>query len=285
MNTSTWILTALLAATSGLAATTIDPAHNTAYGANIGWINAEGDVANGAVIGQAFCSGYLYSANVGWIHLGDGTPDNGIAYGNASATDCGVNHDGFGKLSGYAYGANVGWINFEQTHGKPKFSLVTGKFSGSVWGANVGWIGLGESLGYVATLTIDPGPDTDADNIPDAWELSHTNTLAALNGGDFDGDGVIDSDEYLAGTDPLDINDYLRITDFSQSDTADYVTWPAKAGRSYTLQRVDALSSNIVWNVAKPPFLVAGNTDYSAKVPLSPTNRFYRVEAEPPLSP
>ena len=64
--------TALIAAISCVAATTIDPDNKYAYGANIGWVNAYADGANGAVIGQAFCSGYMYGANVGWIHLGDG---------------------------------------------------------------------------------------------------------------------------------------------------------------------------------------------------------------------
>ena len=48
---------------------------------------------------------------MGWIHLGDGTPANGIRYQNNSASDYGVNHDGLGNLSGLAYGANIGWIN------------------------------------------------------------------------------------------------------------------------------------------------------------------------------
>ena len=263
-------------------ATTIDPANKYAYGANTGWINAEGDVANGAQIGQAFCSGYAWGANVGWIHLGDGTPDNGMAYGNASATDYGVNHDGLGRLTGYAYGANIGWIKFEQTYGRPEVNLSTGQLSGYAWGANVGWI----NLSSLATLTL-AAPDSDHDGIPDAWEYGHTNTLLVLSAtpADFDEDGVPDAGEYAAGTDPFDAGDYLRITDFSQIRSADYVTWPVRAGRSYTLQRVDALSSNMVWSVAKAAFLVGADTDYSAKVPTSPTNRFYRVQAAPPLSP
>src|SRR5688572_2650079 len=64
------------------AATTINPVNHFAYGANIGWIDWRGDVANGAVIGEFVASGHVYGANVGWIHLGDGTPANGIRYLN-----------------------------------------------------------------------------------------------------------------------------------------------------------------------------------------------------------
>ena len=111
------------------AATTIDSVNRHAWGANLGWVDWYADGANGAVIGQYVCSGYIYSANVGWINLGSGSPANGIQYQNNSATDFGVNQDGLGNLRGYAYGANIGWINFENT-GAPKADLGTGKLSG-----------------------------------------------------------------------------------------------------------------------------------------------------------
>lgn len=97
------------------AATTIDPVDRYAHSANAGWINWQGDVSQGAVIGEYVCSGYLWGANVGWIHLGDGTPVNDVNYQNNSVTDFGVNHDGAGNLRGLAYAANIGWINFENS--------------------------------------------------------------------------------------------------------------------------------------------------------------------------
>ena len=111
--------------------------------------------------------GYLYSANLGWIHLGDGSPDNAWKYSNASATDYGVNMDQNGLLRGFAYGANIGWVNFEAT-GDPQVNLVTGNISGFAYGANVGWINLSNFQAHVQTDTLDPGPDTDMDDLPDA---------------------------------------------------------------------------------------------------------------------
>lgn len=282
MNKQIFITIALIAAGPCLAVTTIDPANKYAYGANIGWINAEGDIANGAVIGQAFCEGYMYGANVGWIHLGDGTPVSGTAYANNSAGDYGINHDGLGNLTGYAYGANIGWVNFEQTHGQPKVDLLTGALSGYVWGANVGWI----DLAGVVTLTLGTGPDSDADDIPDAWEYGHTNTLVVLNGGDSDGDGVSDLDEYGADTDPFDIGDYLRITDFQTHGTTNEVTWPVKTTRRYTLQHVVALSNGMSWITTTSAFIPPSGPDVTETVPgVMDTNRFYRVLVSPPLSP
>lgn len=41
----------MLTVGSVFSSTTIVPAHKDAFGANIGWINAQGDVANGMVVG------------------------------------------------------------------------------------------------------------------------------------------------------------------------------------------------------------------------------------------
>lgn len=278
----------LLAAATGLASTTMDPAHKQAYGANVGWINAAGDVTHGAVIGQAVCSGYLYGANVGWIHLGDGSPVDGQAYGNASATDYGVNHDGLGQLTGYAYGANIGWINFEQTHGQPRVDLLTGVLSGSVWGSNVGWISLSNALAFARTETLNPGPDSDADGIPDHWEYAHFGQLAKLSkdGADLDGDGASDVDEYFAGTDPGDATDVLVITDFQINGTTHAVTWPAKPNRLYTLQYTTALSNGTSWVTAAAPFVPASGAAVTKPVSgMGDAVRFYRVQAAPPLYP
>jgi hypothetical protein len=98
-----------------LAATTVDSANQYAWGANVGWMDGRGDVANGAVIGEYVCAGYLYAANLGWISLGDGSPASGVQYQNASAGDYGVNRDSLGNLRGYAWGANIGWVAFEST--------------------------------------------------------------------------------------------------------------------------------------------------------------------------
>lgn len=44
--------------------------------------------------------------------------------------------------------------------------------------------------------------DTDADGLPDAWEQTHFSSLSQTAGGDFDGDGYTNLQEYNAGTNP-----------------------------------------------------------------------------------
>src|SRR5688572_28820105 len=137
MLTAAFVVSGIVAF-STQAATTVNPVNRFSYGANIGWMDWRGDVANGGVIGEFACSGYIYAANVGWIHLGDGTPANGIRYANNSATDFGVNYDGAGNLRGFAYGANIGWLNFTNRDASgaiydgPKVDLLTGRLSGYV---------------------------------------------------------------------------------------------------------------------------------------------------------
>ena len=91
-----------VAAWSCQGATTINPADKQAYAANLGWMDWRGDTSNGAVIGEYVCAGYVWGGNTGWLHLGDGSPVNGVQYQNDSASDYGVNHDGSGNLRGVA---------------------------------------------------------------------------------------------------------------------------------------------------------------------------------------
>ena len=66
-----------------------------------------------------------------------------------------------------------------------------------------------QASGLFALDTIGLAPDTDDDGIPDAWETAHgLNPLVADAGGDPDGAGRTNLDEYNAGTDPQ-VNDWL----------------------------------------------------------------------------
>ena len=269
------------------AATTINPVNQYAYGANLGWLNAYADGANGAVIGEYVCSGYLYGANVGWIHLGDGTPANQIQYQNNSGTDYGVNHDGLGNLRGYAYGANIGWLNFENT-GDPKVDLATGKLSGSVWSANCGWISLSNAVAYVQTDTIAPGADTDGDGIADGWELGYTNTLTAFTmNGDADGDGVSDRNEYLADTNPKDATDQLAITDYltTPNGTQTELTWKSKLTRYYYVEKNPGLTGSLWFDSGLGLIAPDGSSTTRIFGDTNAPERFFRVRVVRLLTP
>lgn len=281
------LTSAVMLAFAAAADTTVDPAAPYAYAANAGWVNAYGDGTNGAVIGRSFCSGYLYGANLGWISLGDGTPVNGYAYGNAAGADSGVNHDGAGKLRGLAWSANAGWLVFEDT-GDPRVDLGTGDLGGYAWGANLGWI----SLDGVRTTVLSAGADSDGDGIPDPWEYQKTGGLTALAGGthDADSDGVSDLAEYGADTDPQDDTSRLAFTGLSRSGSTNSLTWTVRQTRYYDLWQTPGLGADPIWSQSALGVMApgAGDTmtrDLDTASPIGPTPpaQFYRVKAVIPL--
>lgn len=278
------------------AATTINAINRFAYGANIGWVDWTGDLANGAVIGAFVCSGNIYAANTGWISLGDGTPAGGVRYANNSAADSGVNHDGAGNLTGYAYGANIGWLTFTNRaadgsfYDGPKVSLLTGRLSGFVWSANCGWISLSNQFAHVQTDTMDCGPDSDGDGIPDMWELQFAANLGVLNGtGDPDGDGLSNAEEFEADTNPLNAASVLRVINTAKPTpaSATALTWSSSPTRLYRIYGVTDLDLPIAWSevgLGLIPPGVGATTTRNVAATADP-HRFFLIEAIKPLQP
>ncbi len=57
-------------------------------------------------------------------------------------------------------------------------------------------------------------PDSDGDGLPDSWEMQYFGNLSQNGSGDFDADGLVNVDEFAAGTDPTDLNtDHDRLSD------------------------------------------------------------------------
>ena len=277
----------LVSVTGARADSTINAANRFAYGANIGWIAARGNVTNGAVLGQTHCSGYLWGSDVGWIGLGNG-PANGWHYANATGSDWGVNHDGSGSLTGYAYGANIGWLSFEQSYGQPKIDLLTGTLRGYAWGANVGWISLSNAFARVQTDALATGPDTDSDGIPDAWEYRRAGKLGTLGPrpADADGDGVPDVDEYGADTDPADADSLFAVVDYKSSASSNAVTWTVSPSRFYRLMQAPALDGGAPWADSGFGLMAPGaSATLTRDLPRTNSASFYQVRAVVPLAP
>jgi len=290
----------LIGACPAIAQTTIDPANKYAYGANVGWINLAGDQTNGIIASEYICSGYAFGANIGWIDFGDGTPNNGIAYSNATPTDYGVNVTNYhcpalgshvADLRGYAYGANIGWIHFESM-GDPRIDLTTGKLLGYAWGANIGWINLGEiSPNVNAVTSLAPSTDRDEDGIADAYEYTHAGfpnltVLGDTPGADFDGDGQSDRSEYWADTDPTDSSSRLSITAFSGQAIPDTYSLVFRSSftRVYHIESNPNLSSPWV-SVIGPIKPIGAITTQSVTDPGGDSFHYWRVSAELPLQP
>ena len=242
---------------------------------------------NVSFVRDAFVAKFVMrTANVGWINLGGGAPTNGIQYQNLSASDFGVNQDGLGNLRGFAYGANIGWVNFEN-NGAAKVDLVTGKLSGSVYSANCGWISLSNAFAFVQTDIIKPGADTDGDGLADAWERQNFGTLSQNAGGDPDGDGMSNLQEYLAGTNPNDPSSKLIITVYNTTPTGSSATftWNSVLTRQYRIQGTLDLNTLLWFDSGLGLISPDGATTTRVITDTNAPIRFYRVKAIKPLSP
>jgi hypothetical protein len=260
-----------------------DPAHTVITAETVGALDWSVTPENGASINQFYASGYIYGANIGWIALG-ATPANSFRYGNDSATDFGINVTPAGELRGYAYGANAGWVNFESL-GNPRVDWTTGKLSGRVWAANLGWIELETVTEHLRLNSMAEGADTDADGLPDAWEIQHTSNLASLSDiSDADSDGQLDLDEFLAGTSPTNANDFLFI-DLTVSVSAgqSVLQWPTKPGYIYYVDQRTSFRPSANWSAAAEATVGTGSFA-SLTIPFPTAFTFYRIRAYPPLS-
>jgi subtilisin-like proprotein convertase family protein len=125
--------------------------------------------------------------------------------------------------------------------------------------------------------------DSDADGLPDRWELDYTTNLFVLTlAGDADGDGVPDLAEFSAGTDPLDASMPPRIAavGYDAGGQAALVSFMAASNRTYTVQYRDLLEAG-AWNtLVTVPTNGFSRTVIITNAPATNGMLFFRLQAE-----
>lgn len=104
-------------------------------------------------------------------------------------------------------------------------------------------------------LDLTLGVDSEGDGMPDAWkeaQLFHAGYLPGPDGwdlslidrdGDFDGDGLSNWSEYVAGTYATDVDSYLKLEIKEVVDSVVHLEFYAIHGKSYSLQTSDDLET------------------------------------------
>ena len=133
-------------------------------------------------------------------------------------------------------------------------------------------------LAYTRTVTTS---DTDADGIPDAWEIANAlnPNNAADAAQDSDGDGFDNLREYLAGTDPHDPASRLRISSVSSIPGGWRIAFSTTTGRTYRVNWSPDLAQWFTFaeNIAG----TGGEVEVDELSAPAPSQRFYRVIARP----
>jgi hypothetical protein len=128
---------------------------------------------------------------------------------------------------------------------------------------------------------VNPQPDSDADGIPDAWEMAYgTDPYSPDANDDPDGDRLTNGAEYVAGTDPHDPGSVLKLEPYrTPEDTLD-LSFNTAANRYHRLQSrhsLDEGSWNTITNLPASP--QAGRVTVNVPLPQSGVPRSFRLEA------
>lgn len=126
-----------------------------------------------------------------------------------------------------------------------------------------------------------PGPDTDADGIDDRWEIAQFGDLNHDLTGDSDGDGMSDSLEFAAGTNPTQAASAVRVVSATVDGDQIVVNWSSVPGRAYRLQARLRFDSNTPWVDASDTIVANGVTSsFATQLPNAPELYFRIVAAD-----
>jgi hypothetical protein len=138
----------------------------------------------------------------------------------------------------------------------------------------------GRATAFVAVTTL---ADSDGDGTPDEWEARYG--LASGNSADgqldTDGDGMLNWQEYIAGTDPTNALSNLKFTTLVSSNGTLRLAFEAVSNKTYAVQYKGALNDP-AWQTLVQTIATRTNRTETGLYPQASTNRFYRIVTPAP---
>lgn len=132
---------------------------------------------------------------------------------------------------------------------------------------------------------IDPtqtNPDTDADGMPDEWELANFGNLDQAATGDADGDAATNVVEQRLGLNPRSGDSAFRVSQSGSPTAGIHLTWPSQPGLSFTIRSSTDLADWSTIEATVPAAAApATTTSWTSGAAPATGRRFYRVEFTP----
>jgi hypothetical protein len=132
--------------------------------------------------------------------------------------------------------------------------------------------------------SVEPDPDVDGDGLPDWWEIDNFgSTTNVFGGSDWDGDRVSDGDEFVAGTDPDDINSFLEVVESAVEGATGGVViqWPGVTGKVYRVSRGTNLLDGTSFSLLATNIAGVAPLNSYTDAPPTPANAIYRIGVGP----
>jgi len=136
---------------------------------------------------------------------------------------------------------------------------------------------LAATNGVAATFLLTVLADIDGDGLPDNWETNYFGDATAADpAADADGDGLLNGQEYIAGTDPLDLASCLKVNRVTLGTGDAAIEFLAVSNHTYTVQFTDGLQPASWQRLADVPARSTNRTETVTDAGVS-ANRFYRL--------